>query len=97
MDFSTTMKKPSAWLPLAMSLAVAALLLITFLRGRLVPQADEGTEAHLFQVLMGLQVPIIGLFALKWLPQAPRPALAVLALQAAAALAVCAPVFWLGL
>jgi hypothetical protein len=80
-----------------MSLAVAALLLITFLRGRLVPAADEGTEAHLFQVLMALQVPIIMLFAIKWLPQAPRPALAVLALQVAAALGVCAPVFWLGL
>ena len=96
-SFSTIIKKPSAWLPLAMSLAVLVLLLIAFLRGRLIPAADEGAEAHLFQLLMAAQLPIIAFFAIKWLPRAPRPALAVLALQAAAALAACAPVFFLGL
>jgi hypothetical protein len=97
MNFSTLMKRPSAWLPPAMSLAVLAVLLITFARGRLVPHPDEGTEAHLFQILMAAQVPIIAFFAIKWLPRAPRQALLVLALQVAAALAVCAPVFLLGL
>ena len=97
MSFSALMKKPTAWLPLMMSLAVAVLLLAAFFRHRLVPQPDEDAYAHLFQILMAVQLPIAGLFAIKWLPQAPRPAALVSALQLAAALAVCAPVFLLGL
>lgn len=45
------------------------------------PQADEGTAAHLFQLLMGGQVPIIMFFALRWMPEMPKQALQVLALQ----------------
>jgi hypothetical protein len=41
------------------------------------------------------QVPIILFFAIRWLPQAPKYAFAILALQAAAALAALAPVFLL--
>jgi hypothetical protein len=39
----------------------------------------------------------VAFFAIKWLPQAPRQALTVLALQAIAGLAALAPVFLLGL
>jgi hypothetical protein len=42
---------------------------------------DEGAAAHLFQLLMVLQGPIILFFAIKWLPREPREALTVLALQ----------------
>jgi hypothetical protein len=44
---------------------------------------------------MAAQVPIIGFFAFKWLPQSPRQAVPILALQCAAALAAMAPVFLL--
>ena len=60
-------------------------------------EPDEGTAAHLWQLLMAGQLPIIAFFAIRWLPQAPRSALTVLALQAAAGLAAIAPVFILGL
>jgi len=46
---------------------------------------------------MAGQVPIVAIFAIKWLPQAPRQALPMLALQAAAALATLLPVFLLEL
>jgi len=62
-----------------------------------VHQADEGTEAHIWQLLMAGQVPIVGFFAIKWLPRAPRKTLPVLALQVGAALASMAPVFFLHL
>jgi hypothetical protein len=39
----------------------------------------------------------VAFFAIKWLPQAPRQALFVLMLQAGAALAALAPVFFLKL
>jgi hypothetical protein len=60
-------------------------------------EADEGTAAHVFQLLMIAQVPIVAFFAIKWLPRAPRQALQVLALQAGAVLAALAPVFLLNL
>jgi hypothetical protein len=59
-----------------------------------VHEADEGTAAHLFQILMAGQLPIILFFAGKWLPRHPKQALEVLALQAAAALAAMAPVYY---
>jgi hypothetical protein len=46
---------------------------------------------------MAAQLPIIAFFAIKWLPQAPKEASLVLALQFAAVLAALAPVFLLGL
>ena len=59
-----------------------------------VRETDEGAVAHLWQLLMAGQVPILAFFAIKWLPRAPRQTLYVLALQAGAALASMAPVFF---
>jgi hypothetical protein len=42
-------------------------------------------------------VPIVAFFLIRWLPQAPRPALLMLALQATTALAAVAPVYFLHL
>lgn len=89
------MKQPSALVPLAMSLAALAIVLIHFASFGIVHEVDEGTSAHLFQILMVLQVPVILFFAVKWLPRAPRQALLVLALQAGAALAAFAAVYFL--
>jgi hypothetical protein len=56
-------------------------------------QADEGAAAHLWQLLMAGQIPIIAFFAIKWLPRTPGQALVILILQAVAGLAAAAPVF----
>jgi hypothetical protein len=58
-------------------------------------QADEGTAAHLWQLLMAGQVPVVAFFAIKWLPRNPGQAVGVLVLQGGAALAALAPVFLL--
>jgi len=63
----------------------------------LIREPDEGTAAHLWQLLMAGQLPVLLFFAIKWLPRAPRQTLYVLALQAGAALASMAPVFFLDL
>ena len=78
-----------------MSLAALALVLVHFARVGVVHEADEGTEAHLFQLLMVAQVPVVVFFAFKWLPRLPKQALLVLALQACAGLAALAAVYWL--
>ncbi|MDQ6689324.1 MAG: hypothetical protein M3Z18_02330 [Gemmatimonadota bacterium] len=78
-----------------MSLIALAIVLGHFAVYGIVHEVDEGTPAHLFQLLMAGQVPLIGFFALKWLPRNPSPALQVLALQAAAVIAAFASVFFL--
>jgi hypothetical protein len=96
MDIST-LKKPSAFLPLALSFAALATVLVHVAIFGAVREADEGTAAHIWQILMAAQVPIVAFFAIRWLPQAPKQALSVLALQLGAALAAIAPVYFLGL
>jgi len=88
------LKQPSALLPIAMSVAALAVVLAHIAIFGVVREADEGTAAHLWQLLMAGQVPAVAYFSLKWLPRAPGQALCVLALQAVAALAACAPVYW---
>jgi hypothetical protein len=90
-------KHPSAYLPLTMSLAALSLVAIVVARYGVVRETDEGTAAHLFQLLMVLQVPIIAFFAVKWLPQTPRDAAVVLALQLAAAGSALLTIFLLEL
>ena len=87
-------KQPSALLPMGMSLAALTLALGHVAVFGVVHEADEGTAAHLWQLLMAGQVPAVGYFALKWLPRAPGKALRVLALQFVAALAACGPEYW---
>jgi hypothetical protein len=60
-------------------------------------ESDEGTAAHLWQLLMAGQLPIMAFFAIRWLPHTPRQALPILALQVGAGLAAMAPVFFLHL
>jgi hypothetical protein len=97
MTFSTMLKLPSAFLPVAMSFAALATVLAHVVMFGVAREADEGTAAHIFQLLMTAEVPIVSFFAIKWLPRVPRRALQVLALQAGAALAALAPVYFLNL
>ncbi len=97
MRFSRMMRQPSAFLPVAMSLAALAVVLGHVLMFGVAREADEGTAAHVFQLLIVAELPIVAFFALRWLPRFPKQALLVLALQAGVGLAALAPVFFLGL
>ena len=88
------LRRPSALIPVFMSLTALALVLGYAAMFGIARQADEGTAAHLWQLLMAGQVPIIAFFALRWLPAEPRKALPVVALQVVAALAAMFPVWW---
>jgi hypothetical protein len=63
----------------------------------IVHQSDEGTPAHIFQLLIAGQMPLVAFFALKWLPREPKRAVSVLALQGTAALLAVATVVMLEL
>jgi hypothetical protein len=57
-------------------------------------EADEGPLAHIWQLLMAGQMPVLAFFAIKWLPRAPRQTLYVLAIQAGPVLAAMTPCFF---
>jgi hypothetical protein len=92
-----SIKQPSAFLPLAMSLTALGIVLGHIALYGVARVADEGAAAHLWQILMAGQIPLVAFFAIKWLPQAPKRALYILALQVGAALAAMAPVYILHL
>lgn len=96
-SFVSILMRPSAIFPLAMSLAALALVIVHVSLYGAAPQTDEGAAAHVWQLLMAGQLPLLAFFAVKWLPRAPRPAAGVLALQVMAAISSLATVRLLNL
>jgi hypothetical protein len=88
------LKRPSALIPIVMSIAALATVVAYAAVFGTARQPDEGTAAHVWQLLMAGQVPVVAFFAFKWVPAEPRAALVVLALQITAAFAAMFPVWW---
>jgi hypothetical protein len=87
--------RATAAVPLLCSAAAFALVMANILAG--IPrQPDENTSAHIFQLLILIQIPLIALFAAgaDW-AQWRRPA-ALLALQALAIATALLPVWLAG-
>lgn len=59
-----------------------------------VRQPDEGAQAHLWQLLVAGQVPLIAYFAFRWIPSAMRSAVVVLALQVGAVMLLAIAPLW---
>ncbi len=93
----TLLNKPSACLPIAMSVAALALVAGSLALYGIERGGDEGAVAHTWQLLMAGQLPLIAYFAVKWLRQAPGRAAPILVLQVAAGIAALAPVYLLQL
>ena len=102
-SFGGAMKNWSAFVPVAMSLTALTLVLVRVALAGTGPEVvvngrpDEGTVAHIWQLLMAGQLPVLLFFLIQWLRRAPRQALGVLAVQAGAVLAAMAPVFYFNL
>jgi hypothetical protein len=94
-DIKYLLKQPSAWIPIMISFLALTMIIIYVAAFGIVQQEDEGTPAHIFQLLMLMQLPIGAYFALKWLPKRPMQTLIVLALQAVAWIIPIATIIWL--
>lgn len=93
-------RKPSAFIPLAMSLCALAVVVgsvAVFGAAGLRKMPDEGTAAHLWQLLMAGQLPVIAFFGFKWLARDRKAGLLILAIQLAGIGAALLPVWILGL
>ena len=78
-----------------MSLAALALVLGHAAVFGVVHEADEGTAAHVWQILMAGQIPFVIYFMSKWLMQRVKESMLVMALLAGTWLANFAAVYWL--
>lgn len=96
-SFSDVATRVSAFLPVVMSLTALTVVLCHIAIYGAAREADEGAAAHIWQILMAGQLPVLAFFAIRWLPRAPKFSLYVLAAQGGAALASVAPVFLLNL
>jgi hypothetical protein len=90
-------RKPSAIAPIIMSLAALGVVLVAIAIGAAKPERDENAGAHIWQLLMAGQLPLLAWFALRWLRHDPKAGLPVLGLQIAAFIAALLPVWFLGL
>jgi len=89
-------KKASALIPVVMSLTALALVGVELSMHGLKPERDEGALAHLYQLLIVGQVPVISFFVLRWLRRAPLQGLRVVAAQAFSLAAALVPVHMMG-
>lgn len=94
MTVRALMRQPTGYLPVAMSFGAFAMIVWFVAVHGVVHQPDEGAQAHLWQLLVAGQVPLIAYFAFRWLPRASREALVVLAIQAAAVLLLAVAPLW---
>ena len=85
----------SAWIPLAIPVFMLLLAVRHVLLFGASREADEGTEAHLFQLLMPVAFVVAMWFAVTWIPRSPRSATAIFALQALAIASVFGFVYWM--
>jgi len=88
-------KHPSAYFPVVMSLTALALVLGHAAIFGVVHEADEGAAAHIFQILMAAQVPIVAYFLIRWFPSRRRESARVLALLVGLWIAAFVVVYWL--
>src|SRR5262249_55023826 len=88
-------KRPSAFLPVLMSLAAVGLIVAQLATHGTAPQRDEGTAAHLWQLLMVAQGAGMIYFLIRWVPVGPRAAWQIFGIQLAAALLAIVPVLLL--
>jgi len=92
-----TFRVPSAWVPIGMSLVALGVVAGHLLILGAARAADEGTAAHVWQLMMAGQMPLVAWFIFRWLPKGPRQGIRVLAVQLAAFVMAAAPVAWWGL
>ena len=87
-------KQPTAWIPLVMSFVALAMILGYVAMFGVVHNQDEGAPAHIFQLLMLAELPIVAFFGLRWITRKPKETLIVLVVQAIAWIIPILTVMW---
>jgi hypothetical protein len=98
MTFSQLMHKPTAYCPVGMSMLALFVVLIAVAVGATASVApdgrpDEGPAAHICQMLIVAQLPIMAAFSWRWARGSAKGAAQVLMLQIVSLVLALAPVF----
>ena len=75
--------RPIGFIPMLMSLTAFAIA-IGSVATVPIEQGEEGAAAHMFQLLLAAELPLLAFFAMTWLRKDVPAALTILAIQAAA-------------
>jgi len=67
-----TLRQPTVSLPLVMSLVALTMVLVHYAIFGIVDETDEGTAAHIFQLLIVLQVPFIAFLSIQVVTYSPQ-------------------------
>lgn len=95
LSLMTLVRQPDALAPLLLAAAALSLVLGHAAVFGVVHEADEGAAAHIWQLLIALELPALAFFAIRWLPRATKQALVLLGILAAILAANFAAVFFL--
>ena len=63
MNFPANIKRPSAFVPIAMSMTALGTVLLHIALFGITREADEGAAAHIWQLLMAGQIPFVAFYA----------------------------------
>jgi hypothetical protein len=94
MTVGALLRQPTGFLPIVMSVGALAMVAWFVALHGVVHQPDEGAQAHLWQLLVAGQVPLVAFFAVRWVPSAGRAALVVLAMQIGAVMLLAVAPLW---
>ena len=86
--------KPSGFIPLLCSFAALTTVVVALASGAGARQPDEGAAAHIFQVLIVAQAPMLAFFGLRWARKTTWAALTILIAQIFAIGVAIAPVWY---
>jgi ABC-type Co2+ transport system permease subunit len=90
-----TMKQPSTFVPVTLSLAAVVVLVGHAIIYGVAHEGDQGIADHLVQIFMTAQIPVVIFLIVTRLRREPRQTMEVLAVQAVAALAAFTAIFFL--
>jgi len=93
-DLRVLVGRPSGFLPLLCSVFALAVGLLGAASTPALRPVDEGAAAHVFQLLIVAQVPVIAFFVVRWARGRTWAAVTVAAIQAMAIVAALAPVWY---
>ena len=86
--------KPSGYIPILCSFAALTTVVVALASGAGARQPDEGAAAHIFQVLIVAQAPMLAFFGLRWTRKTTWAALTILIAQLFAIGVAIAPVWY---
>lgn len=86
--------RPSGFIPLLCSFAALTTVFVALASAAGARHADEGAAAHIFQLLIFAQIPMLVFFGLRWARKATWAALTILVAQIIAIGVAIAPVWY---